>query len=141
MITARLNEIAAGAPATTPDEVAPEATSDTSDDLRNAAMVTFKEFQQGAQFVTNKGSKRLHVRFGPTVYWVREQKYGKLTAPVDEVLRFIHREAVTAKITTYTVLSTMRYFADEYNAHITDHHCPAGVCTLEKRPVSEWVHA
>jgi bidirectional [NiFe] hydrogenase diaphorase subunit len=39
------------------------------------------------------------------------------------------------------VLSTMRYFADEYTAHIADHHCPAGVCTLEKRPVSEWVHA
>jgi hypothetical protein len=46
LITARLNEIAAGAPATTPDEVAPEATSDTSDDLRNAAMVTFKEFSK-----------------------------------------------------------------------------------------------
>ena len=27
------------------------------------------------------------------------------------------------------VLSTMRYFRDEYVAHITDHRCPAGVCS------------
>ncbi len=26
------------------------------------------------------------------------------------------------------VLSTLRYFADEYEAHIKDHRCPAGVC-------------
>ncbi|MBP6440453.1 MAG: NAD(P)H-dependent oxidoreductase subunit E [Caldilineaceae bacterium] len=39
------------------------------------------------------------------------------------------------------VLSTMRYFAEEYEAHITDHHCPAGVCALEKQPVNKWVHA
>ena len=35
------------------------------------------------------------------------------------------------------VLSTMRYFLDEYKAHIIDHHCPAGVCTLSEVPVSE----
>ena len=27
------------------------------------------------------------------------------------------------------VLSTLRYFEDEYEAHIRDRHCPAGVCT------------
>jgi NADP-reducing hydrogenase subunit HndC len=27
------------------------------------------------------------------------------------------------------VLSTVRYFRDEYEAHIHDHNCPAGVCT------------
>ncbi|MFN2340315.1 MAG: NADH-quinone oxidoreductase subunit NuoF [Halanaerobium sp.] len=27
------------------------------------------------------------------------------------------------------VLSTVRYFRDEYEAHIYDHNCPAGVCT------------
>lgn len=26
------------------------------------------------------------------------------------------------------VLSTLRYFRDEYDAHIHDHKCPAGVC-------------
>ena len=26
------------------------------------------------------------------------------------------------------VLSTLRYFREEYEAHIKDHHCPAGVC-------------
>jgi NADP-reducing hydrogenase subunit HndC len=26
------------------------------------------------------------------------------------------------------LLTTLRYFRDEYMAHITDKHCPAGVC-------------
>lgn len=29
-------------------------------------------------------------------------------------------------------LSTLRYFRDEYEAHIRDHHCAAGVCRFEK---------
>jgi len=28
------------------------------------------------------------------------------------------------------VLSTLRYFADEYKAHIEEHRCPAGVCKM-----------
>jgi bidirectional [NiFe] hydrogenase diaphorase subunit len=38
------------------------------------------------------------------------------------------------------VLSTIRYFLDEYIAHIGDHHCAAGVCDLDQRPVAELVH-
>lgn len=34
------------------------------------------------------------------------------------------------------VLSTLRYFMDEYEAHIKDHHCAAGVCTLNEWPIS-----
>jgi bidirectional [NiFe] hydrogenase diaphorase subunit len=34
------------------------------------------------------------------------------------------------------VLSTIRYFLDEYTAHIRDHYCSAGVCELDKRPVT-----
>lgn len=30
------------------------------------------------------------------------------------------------------VLSTLRYFLDEYTAHIEEHRCPAGVCTMEE---------
>jgi NADH:ubiquinone oxidoreductase subunit F (NADH-binding) len=26
------------------------------------------------------------------------------------------------------VISTMRYFADEYKAHVDGHRCPAGIC-------------
>jgi bidirectional [NiFe] hydrogenase diaphorase subunit len=37
------------------------------------------------------------------------------------------------------VLSTIRYFLDEYMGHIQDHHCPAGVCALDQRPVAAWV--
>jgi bidirectional [NiFe] hydrogenase diaphorase subunit len=39
------------------------------------------------------------------------------------------------------VLSTIRYFLDEYTAHIRDHKCAAGVCDLDERPLLEWVHA
>ncbi len=31
------------------------------------------------------------------------------------------------------VFSTLRYFRDEYMAHIDDHVCPAGVCAMEPR--------
>lgn len=31
------------------------------------------------------------------------------------------------------VLSTIRFFRDEYEAHITEHRCPAGVCTALTR--------
>ena len=30
------------------------------------------------------------------------------------------------------VLSTLRYFYKEYEAHILDRYCPAGVCTMKK---------
>ncbi len=33
------------------------------------------------------------------------------------------------------VLSTLKYFRDEYIAHIKDHKCPAGVCSAMKRIV------
>ncbi len=33
------------------------------------------------------------------------------------------------------VLSTLRYFRAEYEAHIRDHRCPAGVCKLDQVPV------
>ena len=29
------------------------------------------------------------------------------------------------------IFSTLRYFRDEYLAHIVDRVCPAGVCTIE----------
>lgn len=31
------------------------------------------------------------------------------------------------------VLSTVKYFQDEYLTHITDHTCPAGQCQFEER--------
>ncbi|HEY5874128.1 MAG TPA: NuoF family protein [Ilumatobacteraceae bacterium] len=33
------------------------------------------------------------------------------------------------------IFSTLRYFRDEYLAHIVDRVCPAGVCTIEPSPV------
>ena len=32
------------------------------------------------------------------------------------------------------IFSTLRYFRDEYVAHIVDRVCPAGVCTIEPAP-------
>jgi NADH:ubiquinone oxidoreductase subunit F (NADH-binding) len=31
-----------------------------------------------------------------------------------------------------SVMSTLRYFEEEYRAHIEDHRCPAGVCGKER---------
>jgi len=33
------------------------------------------------------------------------------------------------------VFSTLRYFREEYLAHIHDRTCPAGVCPVANRPV------
>jgi bidirectional [NiFe] hydrogenase diaphorase subunit len=33
------------------------------------------------------------------------------------------------------VLSTLRYFLDEYKAHINERRCPAGVCEMDDVPV------
>jgi NADH:ubiquinone oxidoreductase subunit F (NADH-binding) len=34
------------------------------------------------------------------------------------------------------VASTLRYFRDEYLAHIVDRRCPAGVCTITPQAVA-----
>ncbi len=39
------------------------------------------------------------------------------------------------------VLSTLRFFRDEYEAHIQRRECPAGVCQLTEKPVQELVEA
>ena len=36
------------------------------------------------------------------------------------------------------VLSTLRYFRDEYEAHIRDRQCPAGACIMDQYPVREF---
>jgi hypothetical protein len=33
------------------------------------------------------------------------------------------------------IYSTLRYFRDEYESHIRDHHCPAGVCQFTEKPL------
>jgi bidirectional [NiFe] hydrogenase diaphorase subunit len=35
------------------------------------------------------------------------------------------------------ILSTLRYFREEYEAHIQHRQCPAGVCTMTEWPVLE----
>jgi NADH:ubiquinone oxidoreductase subunit F (NADH-binding) len=37
------------------------------------------------------------------------------------------------------LLSTLRYFRDEYLAHIRDKRCPAGVCKMANAPAAEGV--
>ncbi len=39
------------------------------------------------------------------------------------------------------VLTTLKYFRNEYTAHIEQKTCPAGVCTIKKVEVEEEVHA
>jgi NADH:ubiquinone oxidoreductase subunit F (NADH-binding) len=33
------------------------------------------------------------------------------------------------------VLTTMKYFGDEYRAHVEDRSCPAGVCSMQDATV------
>ncbi len=33
------------------------------------------------------------------------------------------------------IYSTLRYFREEYESHIRDHHCPAGVCQFTEKPL------
>jgi len=35
------------------------------------------------------------------------------------------------------VVSTLRYFRDEYLAHIVEKRCPAGVCRIAPQPAEE----
>jgi bidirectional [NiFe] hydrogenase diaphorase subunit len=35
------------------------------------------------------------------------------------------------------VISTLHYFLDEYEAHIKEHRCPAGVCEMDEVPIWE----
>ena len=35
------------------------------------------------------------------------------------------------------VISTLRYFRDEYEAHITERRCPPGACEMNSIPVRE----
>lgn len=37
------------------------------------------------------------------------------------------------------LISTLRFFRDEYEAHINDRNCPAGVCEMTEVPVAEMV--
>jgi bidirectional [NiFe] hydrogenase diaphorase subunit len=39
------------------------------------------------------------------------------------------------------VLSTLRFFRDEYEAHIDRRECPAGVCQMTEVPVLDLVEA
>jgi bidirectional [NiFe] hydrogenase diaphorase subunit len=39
------------------------------------------------------------------------------------------------------VLSTLRFFRDEYEAHIQRRECPAGVCQMTEKPALELVEA
>ncbi|HET6420365.1 MAG TPA: NuoF family protein [Geobacteraceae bacterium] len=38
------------------------------------------------------------------------------------------------------ILSTLRYFREEYEAHIRDRKCPVGVCPVNEIPLRELVH-
>jgi bidirectional [NiFe] hydrogenase diaphorase subunit len=33
------------------------------------------------------------------------------------------------------VLSTLRWFRAEYQAHVSERRCPAGVCTMDQLPL------
>jgi len=60
---------------------------------------------------------------------------------LEEVGRSVAAASLCAlgKSAPHPVTSTMKYFHDEYIAHIVDKTCPAGVCNFEALAVEETV--
>lgn len=58
-------------------------------------------------------------------------------ALLEEVAAVVKDASLCAlgKTAANPILSTLRFFRDEYLAHIVDHRCPAGVCTAFKKYV------
>lgn len=69
--------------------------------LRYPYEMTFDEFKRDAKFVHEKGKRQLYVQHNHTMYEVKAQRSGKLTAPPDEILRDIHRNTISAHINSY----------------------------------------
>jgi NADH-quinone oxidoreductase subunit F len=59
-------------------------------------------------------------------------------ALLEELAETMHGFSLCAlgKTAANPVLSTLRYFRDEYEAHIHEHRCPAGVC---KALIEYWI--
>jgi NADH:ubiquinone oxidoreductase subunit F (NADH-binding) len=84
-------------------------------------------------------------RVGTTQMWMLLDLITKGRASLDDLAQLEHLAGIVQRMSLCglgqgapnPIFSTLRYFRDEYMAHIVDKVCPAGVCTIE--PVTEAV--
>jgi len=84
-------------------------------------------------------------RVGTTQMWMLLDLITRGRATLDDLAQLEHLAGIVQRMSLCglgqgapnPIFSTLRYFRDEYMAHILDKVCPAGVCTIE--PVAEAV--
>lgn len=84
-------------------------------------------------------------RVGTTQMWMLLDLISRGQATLDDLAQLEHLAGIVQRMSLCglgqgapnPIFSTLRYFRDEYMAHIVDKVCPAGVCTIE--PVAEAV--
>jgi bidirectional [NiFe] hydrogenase diaphorase subunit len=84
-------------------------------------------------------------RVGTTQMWMLLDLITRGRATLDDLAQLEHLAGIVQRMSLCglgqgapnPIFSTLRYFRDEYMAHIVDKVCPAGVCTIE--PVVEAV--
>ena len=82
-------------------------------------------------------------RVGTTQLWMLLDQITRGLATMDDLAQMERLAAMVQRTSLCglgqgapnPIFSTLRYFRDEYLAHIVDRVCPAGVCTIEAAPV------
>jgi bidirectional [NiFe] hydrogenase diaphorase subunit len=82
-------------------------------------------------------------RVGTTQLWMLLDLITRGRATLDDLAQLEHLAGIIQKMSLCglgqgapnPIFSTLRYFRDEYMAHIVDRVCPAGVCTIEPAEV------
>jgi len=82
-------------------------------------------------------------RVGTTQLWMLLDKITQGEATMDDLAQMERLGSMVQKTSLCglgqgapnPIFSTLRYFRDEYLAHIVDRVCPAGVCAIQPKPV------
>ena len=82
-------------------------------------------------------------RVGTTQLWILLARISHGEATMDDLTQMERLGAMVQRTSLCglgqgapnPIFSTLRYFRDEYLAHIVDRVCPAGVCAIEPAPV------
>jgi NADH:ubiquinone oxidoreductase subunit F (NADH-binding) len=80
---------------------------------------------------------------GTTQLWMLLDRISRGRATLDDLAQMERLAAMVQRTSLCglgqgapnPIYSTLRYFRDEYVAHIVDRTCPSGVCAMEREPV------
>jgi bidirectional [NiFe] hydrogenase diaphorase subunit len=83
-------------------------------------------------------------RVGTTQMWMLLDRITRGRATLDDLAQLEHLAGIVQRMSLCglgqgapnPIFSTLRYFRDEYLAHIVERVCPAGVCSIEPEPVA-----